>query len=70
MQRCGEAEQPISAQSSVSFCPRSVVALVGLDNSELPLKVDLALWLRHFQTLVRDGASVHDSKLQKTSLHP
>lgn len=37
------AEQLISSQSSVSVRPRSGDILVVLDNSELPLKVDLVI---------------------------
>lgn len=46
----------VCKKSCVSSCPRSGVALLGLDNSELPLKVDWALRSRHSQTL--------DSKLE------
>lgn len=46
------AERPISRGTftSGSLCPRSAHVLVALDNSELPLKVDLVIWHGHSQT--------------------
>lgn len=51
-----------------SFCPGSADVLVALDNSELPLKVDLVIWHRHSHTdatLAMDGPSA-GQKIQET----
>lgn len=51
-----------------SFCPGSADVLVALDNSELPLKVDLVIWHRHSHTdatLAMDGPSAWQ-KIQET----